>query len=90
MPDTGTVSEPTLNRRNFLKLSGLTTAGVVAGASVGAVAAMNDAEVKIASAIGKNQLSDTITLPSLEVIVFNRLAFGPRSGDLEAFRNLVH
>jgi uncharacterized protein (DUF1800 family) len=62
-------------RRQLLHASGALAAGALLGAPNISFAASARA-------------ADQVALPPLEVIALNRLAFGPRQGDLDAFRQL--
>ncbi|MEM7128321.1 MAG: DUF1800 domain-containing protein [Chloroflexota bacterium] len=88
-------SFPSLNRRDMLRRIGAITATSSLGALAAKampVEAQNSAEQ---STSGQMQVLPTMAnavevepLPELEVIAFNRMSFGPRPGDLEAFRSL--
>src|SRR5579859_1419387 len=73
-----------LPRRQVLKATGaLAAAAALAGPPVGSVAAASQL------ARGPTAAGVAPALPALEVIALNRLAFGPRPGDLDAFRQLA-
>jgi uncharacterized protein (DUF1800 family) len=69
-------------RRQVLKASGALAAAAALGVPQVALAQGSPARLRQNAAAGPQ------TIPPLEVIALNRLAFGPRPGDLDAFRQL--
>lgn len=83
----------TIDRRTLLKGVGL--AGVIASATQLPEQSEAEGEVRYMRTPANKQrqnvaLGQLPALPPLEVIALNRMAFGPRLGDLEAFRALGH
>ena len=85
-----------LNRRRFFQVSGaLAVAGAVVGERVASgrldprelAPPLSDTDLERARAAFFAAGSKPV-LPPLEVIALNRMGFGPRAGDLEAFRKL--
>jgi uncharacterized protein (DUF1800 family) len=70
-------------RRQVLKASAVLAAAAALGGPLSA-----SAEAAGASAASANAAVVGPTLPSVDIIALNRLAFGPRPGDLDAFRQL--
>ncbi|MEM7536136.1 MAG: DUF1800 domain-containing protein [Chloroflexota bacterium] len=86
------MTQQTINRRSFLQRgSTLTVAGAVAGAAGTGMGspqptwATESAQQEPHTYHGPDTKPDMVPL---EVIVLNRLGFGPRPGDLDAFRAL--
>lgn len=72
-----------LPRRQVLQASGaLAAAAVLGGQQVSSAAAGSQL------ALSPTDAAVAPALPPLEIIALNRLAFGPRPGDLDAFRQL--
>jgi len=85
-------SRPELSRRSILKMG-----GVLGTASIGAALpfriAQADSPPPPAPVCAPERwltgrAIDPLPLPPLEVIALDRLAFGPRPGDLQVFRSL--
>jgi uncharacterized protein (DUF1800 family) len=73
------------SRRDVLKLGAIVTSAMALGASADAAHADDDAPLSY----GASQASDAaVALPSLAVIALNRLAWGPRPGEVDAFNAL--
>jgi uncharacterized protein (DUF1800 family) len=70
-------------RRQVLKASGALAAAAVLGAPRVSFAATASQQ-----ATSPNAAAVAPALPPLEIIALNRLAFGPRPGDIDAFRQL--
>src|SRR5437879_1470759 len=75
-------------RRQVLKAGGALAAATLLNAPLSSAAEAASAAAAPASAAAA-PASATLVLPPLEIITLNRLAFGPRPGDLDAFRQMA-
>ena len=93
MSQKNTAFKAKLNRRHFMKGAGLATVGGASATIANTVQAQNNV-LSAAPSAGpehtplKRPKQVPQNLPSLEIIALNRLAFGPRPGDLAVFRAL--
>ena len=85
---TATANRPGLSRRSILKLGGLFGAASLGTALDARAAPPPPNPLRAPDRWGNWRAVGSPPLPGLEVIAHNRLAFGPRPGDLQAFRTL--